>query len=80
MFYPYYLQDQHVKEFYPLIRIKRLRYNKYLNWKDQDHSNKIAVIFRGLINIEYQWKRTIQVAQLAKGMFISNHYIKDQIQ
>lgn len=60
--------------------MKRLKYNKSLNWKDEDHSHKIAAIYRGVVNIEYQWKRNIEVAQLAKGMYIANHYIKDQIE
>lgn len=51
MFYPYYLEDHHVKEFHSLLRVKKLRYNKCLNWKDEDHSNKIAAIFRGTVNI-----------------------------
>ena len=51
-----------------------------LNWKDEDGSHKIAVIFRGLLSIEYPWKRNIEVAQLTRGMFITNHYIKDAIE
>ena len=77
MFYPYYLEENYVQQFIPLMRIKKLTFNSCLNWKDEDKSLKIGVIFRGVLSIEYQWKRNIEVAQLTKGMFITNHYIKD---
>jgi hypothetical protein len=69
-----------MKEFAMVLRIKHLPYNKTFNWKDDDGSLKLAVIYRGVISIEYQWKRTVQIAEITKGMFLTNHYIKDDIE
>ena len=46
VFYPYYLEENNVQQFISLIRIKKLRYNSCLNWKDEDGSHKIGVVFR----------------------------------
>lgn len=80
LFYPYYIEEQHVQQLISLIRIKKLGYGKALNWKDQDGSHKIGVVFQGTLSIQYPWKRNIQIAQLNKGKFITNHYIKDQLE
>jgi hypothetical protein len=63
-----------------LIRIKHLPYSKHLNWKDEDGSFKLAVVYKGVISIEYPWKRNIQIAEVTRGMFLTNHYIKDEIE
>lgn len=80
IFAPYYLEDNFVKEFAMLVRIKKMSYNKLLNWKDEDGSLKIGVVYRGIISIEYQWKRNIQICEITRGMFITNHYIKDEME
>jgi len=62
------------------MRIKKLGYNNRLNWKDEDGSHKIGVVFKGILSLEYVWKRKLEIAQLTRGMYITNHYIKDQIE
>lgn len=62
VFYPSYLEDQLVREFAMVLRIKSLPYGKLFSWKDEDGSCKFAVIYRGVVSIEYQWKRNIQIA------------------
>jgi hypothetical protein len=69
-----------MQEFLPLARIKRLKYGQSLNWKDEDGSHKIGIVYKGLISIEYHWKRNIEVMQITKGKYITNHYIKDEIE
>jgi hypothetical protein len=80
VFYPFYLEEQLIREFVLLSRIKTLPFGKALNWKDEDGSCKLAVIYRGVIGIEYQWKRRLQLTELTKGMFLANRYIRDEIE
>jgi hypothetical protein len=34
-----------------LSRVKHLSFGKALNWKDEDGSSKLAVIYRGVVGI-----------------------------
>jgi hypothetical protein len=80
LFYPYYLEEEFIKEFAMLTRIKKLGFNKCLNWKDEDGSHKIGIVYKGVISIEYPWKRNVQICEITKGMFFTNHYIKDDLE
>lgn len=62
IFYPCYLEDELAKEFSGLIRVKHLRYNKCLNWKDDDGSLKLGIVYKGIVGIEFDWKRRVQLA------------------
>lgn len=80
VFYPYYLEEQMLREFTMLSRVKALPFGKILNWKDEDGSCKLAVVYKGVIGIEYQWKRMLKLAEVTRGMFLANRYIRDDIE
>lgn len=63
-----------------LSRVKSLPFGKSLNWKDEDGSSKLGVVYKGVVGIEYQWKRRLQLAEITKGMFIANRYIRDEVE
>ena len=60
-----------------LSRVKPLPFGKVLSWKDEDGSNKLAVVYKGVVGIEYEWKRRLHLAEVTRGMFHANRYIRD---